>query len=151
VIDPQSLAVLQEIVQRESRSLLQYIHDSFPWTSAGEESALIQLRQFAEEERESAAKLGRWLARNRQMVPNLGAYPAGFTTINYVSLDYILPKVAADERKGLARLEQDLAAIGHADARVLVADLIDKKRQHLQTVEELAAAHPEPPMIRRGA
>ncbi len=151
MIDAQSLPVLQEMVRRESRSLLQYIHDSYPWTPADEQSALAQLRQFAEEERESAGALGRWLARNRQMVPNLGAYPSGFTTINYASLDYVLPRVAKHERDGLARLEQDLAAIKDADARALVAALIEKKRQHLAAVEALAAAHPEPSVIRRGA
>jgi len=151
VIDVQSLALLQGIVRRESRSLLQYIHDSFPWTSAGEESALTQIRQCAEEERESAAVLVRWLARRRQIVPTLGPYPSGFTTINYASLDYILPKLAAEEREGLANLEKDLALITDADARALVSALIDKKRQHLKIVEELAAAHPEPSMIRRGA
>jgi hypothetical protein len=151
VIDAQSLPVLQELVRRESRSLLQYIHDSFPWTPENEQPALAQLRQFAEEERESAAALGRWLARNRQMVPNLGAYPSGFTTINYASLDYVLPKVAKHEREGLARLDQDLTAIKDAAARALVAALIDKKREHLSAVEKLAAAHPEPSVIRRGA
>jgi rubrerythrin len=151
VIDAQSLPVLQDIVRRESRSLLQYIHDSFPWTSAGEESALAQVRQCAEEERESAAGLVRWLARRRQIVPNLGSYPAGFTTINYASLDFILPKLAAEERKGLAKLTEDLALIADSDAHALVSALIEKKRQHLKTLEELIAAHPEPPMIRRGA
>jgi rubrerythrin len=151
VIDAQSLPVLQDIVRRESRSLLQYIHDSFPWTSAGEESVLARIRQCAEEERDSAAVLVRWLARRRQIVPTLGPYPAGFTTINYASLDHILPKLATEEREGLAKLKEDLAVIADADARELVSALIEKKRQHLKTVEELAAAHPEPSVNRRGA
>ena len=142
MIDSQLVSILQDIVRRENRSLLQYIHDSFPWTPADEQPMLAQLRQFAEEEREAAAKLGRWLARIRIIVPNLGAYPAAFTTINYVSLDHVLPKVATDEREGLAMLEQDLAAIHDQDARSLVAALVDMKRQHLKSVEELAAAHP---------
>jgi hypothetical protein len=140
VSDSQSFSVLQGIVRRESRTLLQYIRDSFPWTPASEESVLVRLRQLADEQREETAKMGRWLARHRQIGPNLGSYPAGFTSINYAALDYVIPKVIADERAGLLRLEQDLASITDADARAHVAELIEKKRQHLKTIEELVAA-----------
>jgi hypothetical protein len=140
VSDSRSFSILQGIVRRESRTLLQYIRDSFPWTPASDESALIQLRQLADEQREETAKLGRWLSRNRQIVPNLGSFPAAFTTINYASLDYVIPKVIADERADLLHMEQDLASITDADARTIAAELVEKKRQHLKAIEELVVA-----------
>ena len=141
MIDAAGYAVLQEIVKRESRSLLQYVHDSFPWTPSGERPALDDVRRFAVEQQEGIANLARWLARRRYPVPLLGPYPGWFTTINYVSLDYLLPLLVDGERKGIAQLEHDRAALGDPDAVALIQALIQTKRQHLQRLEELAAHH----------
>jgi rubrerythrin len=137
------LPVLQEIVRRESRSLLQYIHDSFPWTPNGERAELSRIRQFAEEQRKGAAELSRWLAKRRHNVPYLGSYPSGFTTINYVALHYVVPKLIADEKQGLAQLEQDLASVTDPEARAIVEKIAVSKRAHLQALEAFAA-HSEP-------
>jgi hypothetical protein len=142
VIEAQVLAILQEIVRRESRSLLQYIHDSYPWTPSGERTALDHIRALAKEQRESAAALAQWLARNRHFMPYLGSYPSGFTTINFVALDYIIPKLVADERQGLAHIDADLGVITDPGARPLVEALAAKKRAHIKILEELAAAIP---------
>jgi hypothetical protein len=151
VIDAQMLAKLQEIIRRESRSLLQYVHDSYPWTSNGERSALEQIRAMAKEQQESAAALGRWLARNRHFMPFLGSYPASFTTINFVALQHIVPKLIADERQGLAHLDADLAVITDASIRPLVEAIAAKKRAHLKALEELAASHPVPTVTTRAS
>jgi hypothetical protein len=143
VIEAQELAIFQEIVRRESRSLLQYIHDSYPWTPSGERTALDQIRKLATEQQENAAALGKWLARNRHFMPYLGSYPSAFTTINFVSLDYIIPKLIDDERLGLAHLDADLAVITNSGARPLVEAIAAKKREHLQVLEALAAAIPK--------
>jgi hypothetical protein len=142
VIDAQTLAILQEIVRRESRSLLQYIHDAYPWTPSEERTALAQIRALAQQQQESAAALARWLALKRHFMPYLGSYSSSFTTINYVALDYVIPKIIADERQGLAHLDADLAVITDPEARALVAALAAKKRAHLKILEELAAARP---------
>jgi rubrerythrin len=142
VIDAQTLAILQEIVRRESRSLLQYIHDSYPWTPSEERTALDRIRALAQEQQECAAALARWLMRKRHFMPYLGSYAASFTTINYVALDYVIPKIVADERQGLAHLDADLAVITDPEARALVEALAAKKRAHLKILEELAAARP---------
>ena len=142
MIEAPLLSILQEIVRRESRSLLQYIHDSYPWTPSAERTALTQIRDLAKQQQESAADLARWLERKRHFMPYLGSYPSAFTTINYVSLDYVIPKVIADERIGLAHLNADLAVLCDTEAHALVEAIASKKRAHLKILEELAAAHP---------
>jgi rubrerythrin len=141
VIDARTHAVLQEIMKRESRSLLQYVADSYPWATSEEQAALAQLRQVIEEERQGAAELGRFLTRHRLELPYLGAYPAEFTNANFIALDYLLPRLAADERRAIAFLEQALIGLQDAQARALVQKIVDKKRQHLTTLEGLAASH----------
>src|SRR5262249_29525890 len=43
VIDADSAALLQDIVRRERRSVLLYVSEAFPWTTAKDSAALAQL------------------------------------------------------------------------------------------------------------
>jgi rubrerythrin len=140
--DKPTFAMIESIFRRESRSLLQYIRDSFPWTPKGEQDVLAQVHQMADEQRAEAATLAQFLARKRHTVPYSGSYPTSFTTINYAALDYVLPRLVADEQRGVAQLEKDLAGVNLEEAQRLLTALLEMKRQHLKRFEELAAAHP---------
>jgi rubrerythrin len=142
-MDTKTATVLQDIIRRESRSLLQYVSEAFPWATAEEQEALGQFQQLAEEERTSIAALSRYLTRGRQSLPYLGSYPEWFTTINYVALEYLLPHLVHHERQSLARVERGLAELSDPESRDLVQKMVDMKRRHLQTLEALAAAHPQ--------
>src|SRR4051812_9824155 len=97
--DFQTLAFLQEVVRRESRSLLQYLRDAYPYAPGAEQAALSQLRQIADEEREATANLGSYLERRRHTVPYLGSFPASFTTMNFVSVDYLFPLLVTEAKR----------------------------------------------------
>ena len=51
MIDARALALLQDVLRRESRSLLQYVREAFPWTTPEERELLAKLRQLTDEER----------------------------------------------------------------------------------------------------
>jgi rubrerythrin len=140
--DRPTFALIESIFRRESRSLLQYIRDSFPWTPKGEQDVLVQVRQMADEQRAEAGNLAQFLTRQRHTVPYTGSYPTSFTTINYAALDYVLPRLVADEQRGVARLEKDLAAVNNEEGQRHLKALLEMKRQHLKRLTELAAAHP---------
>jgi rubrerythrin len=144
VTDAPTEAVLQDIVRRESRSLLQYVADAFPWTTEEERGVLATLRQLIDEERQAAGDLARFMTRRRLELPYIGAYPAEFTTINYVLLDHLLPLLADEERRAVAALEKGLDALRDPDARARVQNVLDMKRRHLQTLDKLVATHPQP-------
>lgn len=139
MIDARDSALLKDVLRRESRSFLQYFADSFPWTTSNEDDALGKLQKLIEEEREATAGLGRFLYRQRQTLPYLGAYPSHFTTLNYVALDYLLPKLAEEEREEIAALERDQSELIDPEARAEIDKLLSIKRRHLQTMETLAA------------
>jgi hypothetical protein len=139
MIDARTQERLQGIIRRQSRSLLQYVADSYPWTADGVDDSLGLLRDVIEEDRQATASLGRFLVANHAVPPYLGAYPPDFTDINYVSLDFVLARLVKDERQALAALERERPEIGDLAARALVEQLIDTKRRHLQTLEKLAA------------
>jgi hypothetical protein len=137
VIDARTTAILQELVRRQSRSLLQYVGDAFPWTTREEQAAPAELQKIVEEERQGAADAVALLLRRHQMPPYLGSYPMDFTTINYVSLDHLLPLLVDDERRAIAGLERDVAAVSDPEARGLVQAILDKKRAHLACLTAL--------------
>jgi hypothetical protein len=151
VIDPQTQALLQDIVGRESRSVLLYVHDAFPWTTAAEGETLLTLRRLIATEARAVAALGQYLVRRHLPPPLPGSYPSSYTTINFLALDYLLPRLADAAQRALADLERDLDSIADAEARTEVEKLAAVKRRNLAVLEELAAPHRRAPHAGAGA
>jgi hypothetical protein len=143
MLDARTQTRLQDILRRESRSFLQYVRDSFPWTSPEEKAALAQLQTLIEEEQKAVAAFAKFLVRQRVGVPSLGPYPVAFTTLNFVSLDHLLPMLVDTQRRGIQELENELADFTDFECRQEMEKLLGTKRQNLKTLEALASAHPE--------
>lgn len=133
-------ALLEAIIRREGRSLLQYQSEAFPWPKTSGDPTPEKVRQLAREERDAVGSLVRFLSRRRHTVPYLGAFPMAFTTMNFVSLDFVLPRLAEDGRRAVADLERDRAALTDAEARAEVDRFLEMKRRHLKALEALATA-----------
>jgi hypothetical protein len=139
-----TLPVLNRILARESRTLLQYLSDAWPWASAGERDTLAELRRLIAEEREATQRVGDLLVRRRG-VPAVGAYPEGFSETHYLAMDHLLPRLVAYQRWALKELEHDLTQLaGDDEAAAVARQLFDVKRRHLETLETLAARHAGP-------
>jgi hypothetical protein len=140
MMDAATRDLLQEIVRRESRSLLSYVGDAFPWTTGKGGQALKRLQDLVAAEREATAELGRYLTRRLQPLGYIGAYPTGFTTLNFMGLRHVLTRLVEWEKKSIRELEYDLSALrGDAEARALVEKMLALKRTNLETLEVLAA------------
>ncbi len=142
MIDPQTVERLQEIMRRESLSVLMYVGQAYPWTTARNNAALGELKRIIDEEREAIHALGVFLMRRRASLPWVGSFPTSFTTINFLSLEHILPRLIDYEQKSIPLLEKDLHAIQDADARTKVRALLEVKQQHVRELELLALPHP---------
>jgi hypothetical protein len=143
VIDSQSQTLLQEVLRREGRSELMYVAEAYPWAAARGEAARAALQALTREESDALTALGRWLMRQRVPLPYLGAFPTGFTTINFLALDYLLPRLRDLQREAVARLERDAHAATSPEARAQLESLLALKKRHLATLESLAS--PAPP------
>jgi hypothetical protein len=143
VIDAHSQQVLQDLLRRESRSVLTYVAEAYPWTTWAEEKTLADLQQLIAAEREAVACLGRFLVRQRIPLPYLPPYPAHFTTINFLALDFLLPRLIDYERRSLADLERDRAMLKDPTAQAEVDKLLALKRRHLPRLQELASTQPQ--------
>ena len=142
MIDPQTVARLHEIMRRESLSVLLYVGQAYPWTLARNNAALTELKRIIDEERQALNALGIFLARRHAALPWIGSFPSGFTTINFLSLDYILQRLIEYESQSIQQLEKDIPGVTDADARAKVQALLDIKRQHLRELELMALPHP---------
>jgi hypothetical protein len=128
------------LIRREGRSLLQYQSEAFPRPHSSDDPTPAKLRELAREERDAVGSLVRFLSRRRHTVPYLGAFPMAFTTMNFVSLDFVLPRLAEDGRRAVADLERDRAALTDTEARAEVDRFLEMKRRHLKELEALATA-----------
>jgi hypothetical protein len=137
VIDPRTRVLLQQTFRRESLSLLRYVGEAFPWTVAAGHPALRRVAEIVAEDRSATEALGRFLFRRRIPPSFSGAYPSGFTTLNFVSLEYLLPRLVETQRKAVADLESDFAAVTDIDAKTELEKLLAVKRLHLAEREAL--------------
>jgi hypothetical protein len=143
VIDSQSQRLLQEILRRESRSILLYVGEAYPWTTLQEAGAWQSLSRLIDEERQAIASLGQLMTRRRVSLPVLGVFPVRFTTINFLALDYLLPHLLAAQQRSISDLEADLKGMVDAEAVAEVQQLLDLKRRHLVALEGLAKGQPQ--------
>ncbi len=143
MIDPETLTLLQDIVRRESRSLLTYVGEAFPWTNARDSAVRSKVMEILGEESKAVAALGRFLARRRAPVTFLGAYPESFTSLNFLALEHLLPRLVASQRRAITDLERDLAVLRDPEAKAQVEQLLAIKRRDLPLLESLTASPAE--------
>ncbi len=136
-MDHATAALLQDLVKKEGRSLLQYVSESYPWTPRNGHNAVPAIIAMAEEERDAAAALVRLLVKNRMQPPYLGAYPMNFTTMNYASLDFLIPQLVKFEAKRIAELEKEVHVVSDEESQHLLQHLLALKRRHLTTLTAL--------------
>jgi hypothetical protein len=148
VIDAGTVALVQDVIRREGRSLLQYVREAYPWATPRERELLAKLRELTDEEQDGAAALSDFLRRNREMSGYLGSYPTSFARMNFISLDRLLPLLVGEQRNGVARLEKTLAGVQNGEARGELKAVLERKRRHLKSLEELAALDTTPGTVR---
>jgi hypothetical protein len=142
--DRQTEAIMQRVLRRQGRSLMQYLREAFPYSPSNGDSKLARFQEMAAEDLESQVSLTNFLLKKHLTPPYLGAYPDRFTTLNYTSFDFLLPQLVESERVEIAELEKDVSAVGDAEFRERLQKVLDMKRQHHLGLLELAHQTPVP-------
>ncbi len=131
---------LKATFRKESRSLLQYVSEAYPWTLHPESAPLRTVLHFAKSELVALAQLGKAMMKARMGLPLPGAYPQSFTTLNFIALDFLGPMLVADQKRCLAELDEGLNWLPPGDTRHALEHLVDLKRKHLEKLESMQPA-----------
>jgi hypothetical protein len=138
-MDAGSLSLLYRLASMGAYSLLQYVGQSVPWSGEKSLGLRTQILTMAGEERDSAATLVRILQKKHVPLRLKGGFPSHYTSGNFVSIDYLLPKLIVEHEKEVAEIERELPKVADEEARVLAQAYLDMKRGHLQALKESAA------------
>jgi len=129
--------LLNRLLVRIYRGLLQYSVDCWPWTDAEESAEKRGLERMAEVQRREVGRLVDTLT-GRGLVVDFGNYPDD-SDLHYVSLDYLLGKLVADEEAIVLELQAAQSEASHDTvASRLVADLLKLEKEHVSELRELA-------------
>jgi|ERR1051325_5866796 hypothetical protein len=139
-MDAAAATLLFRLIALGTRSLLQYVSESVPWSADSSHAALETVKSIAREERDEVDSLTRFLQKKRIRIPSAGSYPSHFTTTNYVAVDYVLPKLIAEDEKEIAEIERQLHPLNDEEARRLAEAYLAMKRRHLDALRNLSAA-----------
>jgi len=143
-MDPTTHSYLQTLIRQEGRSMLQYVGESFPWTTLENESLLGDLRVLIDDEKHVVEDLTKFLLSHRGRPAFLGAYPMSFTNINFISLDHLLPRLVSFQKSRIADIETHEKLILDEPSRAKVLEVLEMKRQHLSQLEKLVARKSAP-------
>ena len=128
---------LVEAYRRERLSFLQYVRQATPYAGPADRPLLERVRELAGADATGLDGFAEYLDENRVTVPYLGAFPTAYTNFNFVAIRKLLPELVADEARGLAALEEDVAALPPGEARTWLERLAEAKRTHLTELEKL--------------
>lgn len=130
-------SALNDLLVRLNRSLLQYAGESWPWTdleAAGEQAVVDSLVQ---RQRTHVGRLAE-LLWGRYWNIDFGVYPAEYTDLHYVALDYLLTLLVASENDVLGEIERVLPlCAGDEDAARIVEDARNDQREIVEQLQRL--------------
>src|SRR5262249_20453555 len=129
-------------IRRESLSLLAYVRQSYPWTNRQSSEKRDRVLAILDEEYHQLAALGQYLTRHHVPIPTHGSFPADFTTVNFVALKHLIPRLVEAERDSIADLEGDIVAVTEPGYRAKVEQILGVKQQHLKELESMQAPEP---------
>jgi tRNA isopentenyl-2-thiomethyl-A-37 hydroxylase MiaE len=141
-MDAASLSLIERLISMGTSSLLQYVCESQPWTDENSQALRAKVIAMAQEERDAAARFTRFLQKKHIRIRASASFPSHFTTINFVSIEYLLPKLKAEHEREIAEVETRLRPFEDGEIRTLAQGYLDMKRRHFQTLRELASRAP---------
>lgn len=132
--DQNQNAVLNRVVVRVYRSLMQYALECWPWTNAAETPGAEPaeekaVKQMATRQQKFVAQIVDVLTGRGEIV-DLGNFP-DFSEMHYVSLDYLLGKLVDDEQKLISELEAAQKGLQVDAALWLITEILAAEKENL--------------------
>jgi hypothetical protein len=135
--------LLNRLLVRIYRGPLQYAVECWPWSAAADATGAEPPEQRAIEkvaarQRQFIARLVELLSKRRATI-DFGVYP-DYSQLHYVSLDYLIGKLIADEERLVAELVAAQTGLrDDPEAANVIGELLAVEKDHLAQLRDLAA------------
>ncbi len=114
--------LLNDLLVALHRSLVQYAAEVSPWASAKAELLQQEVNELARRQQTDVGRLVHLLSQRDETV-DFSHYPHEFTSLHFVSLDYLADRLVSGQRSLVQRLE---AAADQQEADPLTKELLQK-------------------------
>jgi len=135
-------ARLNEILIRMLRGLLQYTGECWPWSSEEQGGERQVIDRLVAEQREDVQEIVD-LLNERDAQIDFGTYPTEYTDLHYVSLDYLLDTLIAEQEELVTDLKAAIASCGDdPEGQELLSSILPQTEAQLESLKKLAAERP---------
>lgn len=134
---PNSVAVLNRLLQIQYRSLPMFLAGADPWTQQGDAKAAEALANIVADQKASAKRIADLILERGSQV-DTGNFPIEYAELHFLALDYLLKELVERQKVDLARIERCVADLaGDRQAKMLAEEVLGAERAHLETLESL--------------
>jgi hypothetical protein len=131
-------AALQRLYLLQEFSLARYAAGASLYGRDGTKKPLNLIIDIAAGQEERAERIGALLAERRRRIPT-AVFPSGFTSLNYVSADFVARKLLTKQPELLAAIGKCIAALSDdAEGQLLAKRTLDAERRNLQKLQIVA-------------
>lgn len=132
-----TIEALNRLLAIHYRSLPMFLAEVSPWTHRGDEPAKAAVDDIVASHKAIVARLADEI-QNRGGVVDSGDYPAEYTDLHFLSLDYLLLEVRAALDRDIPSIEECAQQLQHDRiGKALADEALGNARGHRQTVAEL--------------
>ena len=134
-----NLQILNDLLNRLNYSLLQYMREGWPWANVTkpDQERHRSVLDLAQKQGFGVQRLADFLLERNLIVRNSN-YPFDGSTFNYTTLDYLKPKLIADQTDLVEQLKNAVSGVnGDSEAVRLLEQLLADEQQTLVRVKAL--------------
>ena len=144
-------AALNDALIALRHSLLQYAGEAWPWSDPATDADYRTVRELVERQESYVARIAELLVA-RHWTIDFGMYPAEYTDLHYVALDYMLRLLVESESVVLNVIEETLRQCADdIEAYRLLQDAATDQREIVARLRSLAESRRETAAAATGA
>lgn len=131
--------LLNDLLIELHRSLLQYLAEAWPWISDDSRDLKAAVLNVVEHQREDVGKIVHLLNERRYPI-DFGMYPAEYSSLHYVALEFALNRLQHHQRtlvNWIEGLQSDPELQFDSQAQELVREIAASQRTGLERLEKV--------------
>ena len=133
-------ARLNDVLIRIHRNLLQYAGECWPWSAVDHAEEQAVIFEMVAEQRDETHDLV-WILQQRGWNVEFGTYPTDYTDLHYISLEYLLDRLVAEQKQLIQDVESAIVDCAEDPrGRTLLETLRPRLRNRLDKLHALASA-----------